>query len=102
MSNVIILYEFHGDSEDLKKRLDALVDEVVEMSSARPIIHLTVPREYGLMVADVWSDEQALRDFEQNPRLREILGAHGMPEPKIGIYPVHRLGWPVSSQPMYR
>jgi quinol monooxygenase YgiN len=102
MSYVMAVLDFEGDSADLEARYDALIDEVVAMSSARPIIHLAVPREYGLMVVDVWTDEAAMRAFDSNPRFREILRRHGMPEQRLRVFPVHRLGWPVSAQPMYR
>jgi quinol monooxygenase YgiN len=102
MSYVMAVFDFKGDTADLEARYDALIDEVVAMSPARPIIHLAVPREYGLMVADVWTDEAALRAFANNPRFQEILRRHEMPEERLRVFPVHRLGWPVSAQPMYR
>ncbi|MDG5486700.1 hypothetical protein [Mycolicibacterium gadium] len=102
MSNVMAVFDFKGDTRDLETRYDALINEVVAMSPARPIIHLAVPREYGLMVVDVWTSEEALFTFTNNPRFQEILREHEMPEGRLRVFPVHRLGWPVSAQPMYR
>ena len=71
------------------------------MSSARPLIHLAVPREYGFMVVDVWSSEEALRAFESNEEFRRVLREAGLPELELRIYPVHNLGWPVEAMPLY-
>lgn len=96
MANVMAVWDFRGDPTDLAARYNAAVVDVAEMSTARPIIHLAVPREYGLMVCDVWTDEGAMTTFSENPRFREILTEHGMPEPELRVFPVHQLGWPMS------
>ena len=73
MSSVMAVFDFHGDSDELAARYDAAIHQVVAVSSARPVIHLAVPREYGFMVVDVWSSEEALRAFEQNEEFRRVL-----------------------------
>ena len=75
---------------------------VVAASSARPVIHLAVPREYGFMVVDVWSSEEAMRAFEGNEDFRRVLRDAGLPEPTLRVYPLHSLGWPVEAMPLYR
>ena len=90
------VWDFRGDTADLAARYEASLGDVIEMSTARPLIHLAVPREYGLMVCDVWTDEDVLRQFSDNPRFAEILAEHGMPEPQLRVFPVHRMGWPMS------
>ncbi len=94
--------DFHGDSADLAARYDRAVHDVVAASSARPVIHLAVPREYGFMVVDVWTSEPALRAFDENVEIRRILREAGMPDYKLRVYPVHGLGWPVDAMPLYR
>jgi hypothetical protein len=102
VSAVMAVLDFHGDSAELAARYDKAVHDVVAVSSARPIIHLAVPREYGFMVVDVWTSEEALRAFDENPELRRVLREAGMPEFKLRVYPVHNLGWPVEAMPLYR
>lgn len=99
---VMAVFDFHGDSDDLAERYNQVLDQVVAISSGRPIIHLAVPREYGFMVVDVWDTEAAFRVFEQNPDFRRVLAQAGLPEPRIRLYPVHNLGWPVDVMPLYR
>lgn len=103
MPHTMAVYEFQGDTEDLITRYDAIVHKVVETSSGRPIVHLAVPRDTGLMIIDVWSEEPALRRFiAEDAPVWDILREFGLPEPEMRILPVHNLGWPVSEQPMYR
>lgn len=102
MSNVMVVFDFRGDTEDLLARYDAILRRVVETASGRPIVHLAVPREYGLMVCDVWTDESAMRRMADDPQIRTLFAEFGLPEPELRVMPVHNLGWPVSEQPLYR
>jgi hypothetical protein len=100
--HVAAVFDFRGDTAELAACYDIAVRRVAEVSSARPILHLAVPREYGLMVLDVWSSLAALEQFEGNEEFRSALRASGLPEPELRVYPVHKLGWPVDAMPMYR
>jgi hypothetical protein len=102
MNNVLAIFEFPGDSEDLRRRYDKLLSRVVEVSSARPIIHLAVPVTSGLNIYDVWDSEEVFRSFSENPEFIQVLESFGMSNPKITVYPVHGLEWPVSAIPLYR
>jgi hypothetical protein len=102
MGCVMAVYDFHGDSQQLAERYDDVLRKVVAVSSGRPMIHLAVPREYGFMVIDVWSDEAALATFQKNEDFQRVLRESGLPEPKLRTYPVHNFGWPVDEVPMYR
>jgi hypothetical protein len=102
MSTVMALFEFHGPTADMAARYDEVLHEVVAVSSARPVIHLAVPREYGLMVLDVWNSREAFEAFESNDDFRRVLRESGLPEPRIRTYPVHNIGWPVDAMPLYR
>jgi quinol monooxygenase YgiN len=102
VSAVMAVLDFHGESEELAARYDAAIHKVVAVSSARPLVHLAVPREYGFMVLDVWTSEEALRTFEQNEEFRKVLREAGMPEYKLRVFPVHSLEWPVEAMPLYR
>jgi hypothetical protein len=102
VSSVMAVFDFHGDSEELAAQYDVAIHKVVAVSSARPVVHLAVPREYGFMVVDVWNSEDALRSFEQNEEFRAALRDAGLPEPSLRVYPLHVLGWPVEAMPLYR
>ncbi|GEL18838.1 hypothetical protein [Pseudonocardia asaccharolytica] len=102
MSSVMAVFDFHGESEQLAAQYDAAIRKVVAVSSARPVVHLAVPREYGFMVVDVWSSEETLRAFEQSEDFRRVLREAGLPEPRVRVYPLHNLGWPVDAMPLYR
>ncbi len=94
--------DFHGDSAELADRYDRAVHDVVAVSSARPLVHLAVPREYGFMVVDVWTSEEVLRGFVESDEIHSVLRTAGMPEFKLRVYPVHNLGWPLEAAPLYR
>ena len=102
MSTVLAIFEFLGDAEDLQERYDELLLRVVEISSARPVIHLAVPVDSGLNVYDVWASESAFRTFSANPDFLQVLETFGMADPKVTVLPVHNVGWPVSGVPLYR
>lgn len=102
MSAMMAVLDFHGDSTELAERYDRALRHVAAMSSARPLIHLAVPREYGFMVVDVWTTEEALRAFDENSGIRDILREAGLPEYKLRVFPVHNLGWPLDAMPLYR
>jgi hypothetical protein len=102
MSSVMAVFDFHGDSQELAAGYDTAIHQVVAVSSARPVIHLAVPREYGFMVVDVWSSEEAMRAFAANEDFRRVLRDAGLPEPTLRVYPLYSLGWPVDAMPLYR
>jgi hypothetical protein len=102
MSTVLAIFEFPGDSEDLRRKYDDLLLRVVEVSSARPVIHLAIPVDTGLNVYDVWDSEEVFRSFYENQEFLDVLEAFGMSDPTVSVHPVHNLGWPVSATPMYR
>ena len=87
MSAVMAVLDFHGDSAELAARYDKAVHDVVAVSSARPLLHLAVPREYGFMVVDVWTSEEVLRAFVESDEIRRVLREAGMPEPRLRVYP---------------
>ncbi|MBS4730325.1 hypothetical protein MSM1_19020 [Mycobacterium sp. SM1] len=102
MGTVLAALDFRGDTDQLKACYDKALLRIVEISPARPLIHLAVPRDYGLMVCDVWDSEDALRAFRQNAQIREAIAASGLPEPTYRVFEIHNLGWPISATPMYR
>lgn len=102
MTTVLTVLDFHGDSQELKASYDKAVLRIADISPARPMIHFAAPREYGLMVCDVWDSEEGLKTFQQNPQIAKVIAESGLPEPKYRTFEIHNLGWPVSALPMYR
>ncbi|MEB3022116.1 hypothetical protein [[Mycobacterium] crassicus] len=102
MGTVMAALDFHGDTKTLKECYDKALRHIVDISPARPVIHLAVPRDYGLMVCDVWDSEDAMRAFEHNPEIAKAIAASGLPEPTRRVFEVHNLGWPISAMPLYR
>jgi quinol monooxygenase YgiN len=99
---VMAVFDFDGDSDALIDCYDRVLAQVVAVSSGRPVVHLAVPREYGLMVCDVWDSEAALDAFVANEDFHRVMAEGGLPEPRLRRYPVHNLGWPVAEMPLYR
>jgi len=102
MATILTVLDFHGDAHQLKACYDKALLKVAEISSARPMIHFATPRDYGLMVCDVWESEIALATFRRNREIEKVLTASGLPEPKYRTFEIHNLGWPISAMPMYR
>lgn len=117
MGEVLAAFDFRGDTNALMAGYDKVILRVVEISSARPVVHFAVSREYGLMVCDLWESDEALRTFKQNPRrgaahrlvsraagpeVRTALVECGLLDPTLRVFDIHRLGWPVSAMPTYR
>lgn len=102
MGAVMHVLDFHGDTNALKACYDKVLQRIVDISPARPVVHLAVPREYGLMVCDVWDSEDAMRRFQENADIAEAIKESGLPEPKYRVFEIHNLGWPVSVMPLYR
>ena len=100
--NVLAIYHWQGDSKELRQRYDTILHHVVDLSPARPLVHLAYPVDDGFQVVDVWTDENICRAMVDNPRFRELLKEHGLGHAHIDIRPVHGLGWPISETPMYR
>ena len=102
MGTVLPVMGFRGDTDLLKGCYDKAGRHIVEIAPARPVIQLAVPRGDGLMVCDVWESEDALRVFEQNSKIRDVMAASGMAEPTRRVFEIHTLGWPVSAMPTHR
>jgi hypothetical protein len=104
MNDDLILAMFHwiGDSEELRQRYDDVLDEVVAVSPARPMVHLAAPVADGFRVWDLWNNEDIARRMVENPAFRQKLEEFGLGDARIHFVPVHRMGWPMSASPMYR
>ena len=75
--NVLAIFHWSGESEELRERYDRTLDHVVDVSPARLVVHLVYPVDDGFQVVDVWSDDDICRKMVDNPRFRELLRSRG-------------------------
>ena len=99
---VLVTFHWKGDTEELQKRYDQVIEHVVAVSPARPLVHLAAPAADGFKVFDVWTNEDIARRMVENPDFNLKLQDFGLSEAEIEFTSVHRMGWPVSASPMYR
>lgn len=104
MSEDMVLVTFHwkGDTAQLRERYNQVLQHVVDVSPARPLVHLAAPAEDGFKVFDVWTSEEIARRMVDNPEFNLKLQDFDLGEPEVEYSPVHRMGWPTSASPMYR
>lgn len=99
---MLVTFHWKGDSDDLQRRYDDVLNHVVDVSPARPLVHLAAPVDDGFRVWDLWTDEGIARKMVNNPSFRQKLEEYGLDHATIVFVSVHRQGWPVSQSPMYR
>lgn len=103
MSDLVMAsYTWRGDAEALRVCYDNILEHVVAISPARPIMHVAWASAAGFHVVDVWSNEQVCRAMTDNPEFQQKLVEFGLGGAEIDIVPVHNLGWPTSATPLYR
>lgn len=84
---IAILMEF-ADVEPGK--YDAVVADLNLGGKAAPggIFHVAGPIEGGWRIVDVW-DSQEVFDAFMRDRLAALLQKHGVPQPRVSVWPVH-------------
>jgi hypothetical protein len=81
------IWRFNGDTAELLPRYDALVAEI---PVANMQLHACLPTADGILVVDACPSEAVFREFFAGPVFRALREAHGLPEPELLDYPVHR------------
>jgi hypothetical protein len=86
---VVSIMEFSGDPEELKSRMGN-VEEVASRKAAEyGGVSSTVCRtDDGIMVINMWSDEQGRHRMAEDPEIRQALEDAGMPPPSAKGYEV--------------
>jgi hypothetical protein len=81
--------EFSGDPEELKSQMGN-VEEVASRKAAEyGGVSSTVCRtDDGIMVINMWSDEQGRHRMAEDPEIRQALQDAGMPPPSAKGYEV--------------
>ncbi|WP_432557899.1 hypothetical protein [Granulicoccus sp. GXG6511] len=98
----LVTFHWKGDSAELQERYNQVLSHVVDVSPARPLVHLAAPVADGFKVFDVWTNEDIARKMVENPAFNLKLQDFGLGEVDIEFTKVHRMGWPISESPMYR
>jgi hypothetical protein len=81
------IWKFTGDTEDLTRRYDALLDE---MPTAEFTAHLCLRAPDGILIVDTCPTREAFQQFATSDQFRSALRRHGLPDPsELHDYPVH-------------
>ncbi|MDO5499926.1 MAG: hypothetical protein Q4F67_09630 [Propionibacteriaceae bacterium] len=100
--HTLVTFHWVGDTAELQERYNGVLEHVVEVSPARPLVHIAVPADDGFKVYDLWTDAEIAHQMVDNPAFNLKLADFGLGDPRIEFTTVHRMGWPVSASPMYR
>jgi hypothetical protein len=86
---VVSIMEFSGDPEELKSQMGN-VEEVASRKAAEyGGVSSTVCRtDDGIMVINMWSDEQGRHRMAEDPEIRQAIQDAGMPPPAAKGYEV--------------
>jgi hypothetical protein len=82
------IWRFEGDPDELSARYDALVADVPR---ANMRLHLSLRAPDGLVVVDTCPSEEVYRAFFAGDAFRALRERHGLPEPELTDFPVHRV-----------
>ncbi|MDO5682932.1 MAG: hypothetical protein Q4G46_08915 [Propionibacteriaceae bacterium] len=99
---ILVTFHWKGDTAELQERYNQVLEHVVAVSPARPLVHLAAPVADGFKVFDVWTNEEIARRMVENPEFNLKLKDFGLGDAEIEFTVVHRMGWPISQSPMYR
>jgi hypothetical protein len=81
------IWRFTGDTEDLTRRYDALLDE---LPTAEFSAHLCLRAPDGILIVDTCPTRAAFQAFATSDEFRSALRRHGLPDPtELHDYPVH-------------
>jgi hypothetical protein len=81
------IWKFTGDTDDLARRYDALVDE---MPTAELTAHLCLLAPDGIVLVDTCPTREAFEAFASGDQFRSALRRHGLPDPsELHDYSVH-------------
>lgn len=100
--HTLVTFHWIGDSAELQQRYNEVLDHVVEVSPARPLVHIAVPVADGFKVFDLWTDAEIAHKMVDNPAFNLKLEQFGLGDANVEFATVYRLGWPISASPMYR
>lgn len=101
-SSFMIHFHWAGDPAAMQANYDAVLEKVVALQPARPLVHLAFHVEDGFDVIDIWNEEKIGRGLFDNADFQALLTQHGLGDAVVKTQTLYRLGWPVSAVPAYR
>lgn len=86
---VVSIMEFSGDPEELQAKMGN-IDEVASRKAAEygGVSSTVVRTDDGVMVINMWSDEEGRHKMGDDPEMRQALQDAGMPPPSAKGYEV--------------
>jgi hypothetical protein len=91
---VVSIMEFSGDPEELKVQMSN-VEEVASRKAAEygGVSSTVVRTDDGIMLINMWSDEEGRHRMAEDPEIRQAIQDAGMPPPSAKGYEVleHRI-----------
>jgi hypothetical protein len=86
---VLSILRFEGDSDDLRERLSE-VERVAQRVAPEMggISSTMVKTDHGVMIVNLWKDEQARHKMADHPEIQAALRAAGLPAPHADGYEV--------------
>jgi hypothetical protein len=86
---VVSIMEFSGDPEELKSQMGNVEQVASRKAAEYGGVSSTVCRtDDGIMVINMWSDEQGRHRMAEDPEIRQALQDAGMPPPSAKGYEV--------------
>jgi hypothetical protein len=93
---VMVTVKMKGKKEDGIRDYERIGQELVRRGFGRNAVlsHCAAATDDGLMVVDVWPNEQAWNDFLKRG-LKPAFQAAGLKDPpEVHLFKVHNMGWP--------
>jgi hypothetical protein len=86
---VVSIMEFSGDPEELKVQMSN-VEEVASRKAAEygGVSSTVVRTDDGIMLINMWSDEEGRHKMAEDPEIRQAIQDAGMPPPSAKGYEV--------------
>jgi hypothetical protein len=86
---VVSIMEFSGDPEELKVQMSN-VEEVASRKAAEygGVSSTVVRTDDGIMLFNMWSDEEGRHKMAEDPEIRQAIQDAGMPPPSAKGYEV--------------
>jgi hypothetical protein len=86
---VVSIMEFEGDSDELRQRMSG-IDEVAQRKAPQygGISSTVVRTENGVMIINMWDNEEGRHRMAEDPDMRQAIQDAGMPPPNAQGYEV--------------
>ena len=89
---VVSMMRFSGDPDELLAKIDEHVDPVSQRLAPRHggLANLVARTDDGVLVINLWRDEEGRHAMAQEPEIQEAVNAAGLPQPDFEGFEVLR------------